>query len=134
MYTIAFDDSIFRLWLLLGIAIGALVGAAIGQAKGRVGAGLFFGLLLGPIGWLIIAVGPSNKRKCPDCLGTVPDAATKCMHCGAALAREAPPKESTAPTATEAAANRRYQLCPSCKAMHPLDAVNCECGHEFSAA
>lgn len=71
----------FWLWLFLG----PLIGAAIGQKKKRVGAGLFFGLILGPIGWLIIAVGPDHRRKCPECKGTVPEEAKKCMHCGTNL-------------------------------------------------
>ena len=74
-------DYWFWMWLILG----PLIGAAIGQNKGRLGAGLFFGLLLGPIGWLIVAVGPDNRRKCPQCKGAVPEGASKCMHCGATL-------------------------------------------------
>jgi hypothetical protein len=72
-------------WLWMWLILGPLIGAAIGRNKGRLGAGLFFGFLLGPIGWLIIAVGPDNRRKCPKCIGSVPDAASKCMHCGASL-------------------------------------------------
>jgi len=52
---------VFWLWAILG----ALVGAAIGQRKGRVGAGFFFGLILGPIGWLVIAVGPDLRQNVP---------------------------------------------------------------------
>jgi hypothetical protein len=46
--------------LLIGIAVGAFVslvsaavGAIIGTSKGRPVAGAFYGLLLGPVGWLI---------------------------------------------------------------------------------
>lgn len=46
-------ETLFWFWVILG----ALVGAAIGQKKTRVGAGIFFGLILGPMGWLIVAVG-----------------------------------------------------------------------------
>ena len=59
--------------LVIWIVIGTLVGALIGQAKGRIGAGLFFGLLLGPIGWLITALGPNKKPKCPFCSGAPPE-------------------------------------------------------------
>jgi 4-amino-4-deoxy-L-arabinose transferase-like glycosyltransferase len=52
---------VFWLWAILG----ALIGAAIGQRKGRGGAGFFFGLILGPIGWIIIAVGPDLRQKVP---------------------------------------------------------------------
>lgn len=48
--------------LLIGyFFLVALVGGAIGSAKGRVGAGILFGALLGPIGWIVIAVGPTAK-------------------------------------------------------------------------
>lgn len=52
---------VFWLWAILG----ALIGAAIGQRKGRAGAGFFFGVILGPIGWIIIAVGPDLRQKVP---------------------------------------------------------------------
>lgn len=76
----------FWTWLILG----PLVGAAIGQSKGRAGAGFFFGLLVGPIGWLIVAIGPdlNPARLCHACKGKVPDDATKCMHCGWDLAAQ----------------------------------------------
>lgn len=79
--------GIFWIWLILG----PLIGAAIGQKKGRTGAGFLFGFLLGPIGWLIVAVGPdmSPGRFCPACKGKVPEGATKCMHCGTDLVRSA---------------------------------------------
>lgn len=68
--------------IVLVPALGALVGAAIGEWKGRFVAGALWGLFLGPIGWLVIAVGPKMGRKCPACMGIIPKAATACMHCG----------------------------------------------------
>jgi hypothetical protein len=78
----------FSLYLVLvvpGIIIGAVVGALIGQLKGRAGAGMFFGLLLGPIGWLIVAVGPNLMPKCPECGGVIVEGARKCKNCGSVL-------------------------------------------------
>jgi hypothetical protein len=49
--------------LLFGLIIASLIGAAIGQAKGRTGAGFLLGFLLGPIGWLLIILGPNPKKK-----------------------------------------------------------------------
>lgn len=45
------------------IVIFALVGAAIGASRGRALAGFFFGFLIGPIGWILIAVGPNYKAE-----------------------------------------------------------------------
>lgn len=55
------DQLTMTMWIW--IFLGPLIGAAIGQTKGRAGAGFFFGLLLGPIGWLIVAVGPDYSPK-----------------------------------------------------------------------
>jgi len=49
--------------LLFGLIIASLIGAAIGQSKGRTGAGLVLGFLLGPIGWILIILGPNPKKK-----------------------------------------------------------------------
>ena len=49
--------------LLIGLAVSSLIGLAIGQTRGRSGAGLIVGFLLGPIGWLLILVGPNPKRE-----------------------------------------------------------------------
>jgi hypothetical protein len=51
--------------ILIGILISGLIGAAIGQARGRAAAGLLWGLILGPLGWLITLLGP-NYRKMED--------------------------------------------------------------------
>lgn len=42
-----------------------LVGAAIGSAKGRFLGGFVLGMLLGPIGWILVAVGPNYKATDP---------------------------------------------------------------------
>jgi uncharacterized membrane protein len=44
------------------VVLFALLGAAIGNTRGRGVAGFFFGLLLGPIGWIIILAGPNYKE------------------------------------------------------------------------
>jgi DNA-directed RNA polymerase subunit RPC12/RpoP len=117
----------FPIALLLYVLIFGLVGGLIGERKGRSGAGFIFGALLGPIGWLIIAVGPDIKaeqaalhaRKCPACMGSVPDGARKCMHCGEDLAVQlapAPvpvPKPAKPPTPKELA-DGSHIPCPHC--------------------
>lgn len=41
----------------------AAVGAAFGSNKGRIGAGFWYGFFFGPIGWLVIAIGPNNTDR-----------------------------------------------------------------------
>lgn len=43
-------------------AVFAVVGALIGNSKNRVGAGAFWGFLLGPIGWIIVLLGPDYSK------------------------------------------------------------------------
>ncbi len=77
-------------WLL-----SAVVGAIIGNAKGRPTAGGFWGLLLGPLGWLLIASVPDERPKCAECLSAVPEGARKCRYCGSAIEQvESPQSES----------------------------------------
>ena len=49
--------------IIIALIICSLIGLAIGQTRGRSGAGLFFGFLLGPIGWLLVLVGPNPKKE-----------------------------------------------------------------------
>jgi hypothetical protein len=76
----------FLFWAI----VGGLVGAVIGERKGRTGEGVVLGLLLGPIGWLVVGFGPNYKqakeakesKKCPFCAELVKREATVCKHCG----------------------------------------------------
>lgn len=73
--------------LIVGWLFCALVGLLIGQKKKRPTAGFLWGLILGPIGWLIVAVGPNMGPKCPECKGDIVAGARKCKNCGADLIR-----------------------------------------------
>jgi hypothetical protein len=48
--------------LLLWVAFG-VIGYFLGEAKGRPGQGAVLGLLLGPIGWLCVLLGPDYRKK-----------------------------------------------------------------------
>jgi len=85
-----FDLTQFFIDLFIGMLIGGLVGALIGRSRGRLVDGLGWGIILGPIGWLIVALGPDVKiaqaamrmRKCPSCAELVQPDAKVCKHCG----------------------------------------------------
>lgn len=49
-------------WWMIGLSVFfVLVGAAIGHAKGRVVAGVVWSAVLGPFGWLVVALMPSAR-------------------------------------------------------------------------
>ena len=120
-------DTGFLVVVFLFAMIFGFIGRSIGERKGRPEAGFIFGALLGPLGILIIAVGPDVKaeqaalraKKCPACKGSVPDDARKCMHCGEDLTVQlapAPvpvPKPPKPPTPKELA-DGSHIPCPLC--------------------
>jgi hypothetical protein len=73
-----------EIWVV-GWLISAVVGAIIGSTKGRPTAGGVWGLLLGPIGWIVILIAPDTRPKCPECGGTTVRGARKCQNCGSVL-------------------------------------------------
>lgn len=64
------------------IAINVLVGWLIGKSKQREGAGILYGLLLGPLGWIVMILFPSAGMKCPHCGGIAKKGCSVCCHCG----------------------------------------------------
>jgi len=69
---------IIACWGLLGGAIGA----AIGERKHRKSGGFWWGFFLGPLGWLIVAVGPDLGPKCAICGAPRVQGSRICGQCG----------------------------------------------------
>jgi len=78
-------DNDFSFLIFIFMIISAGVGGVIGILKGRLAFGIILGFLLGPIGWLVTSCFSDASRKCPACLGRVPEGASKCRHCGSDL-------------------------------------------------
>jgi predicted amidophosphoribosyltransferase len=105
-------------FLILCWFAAAVVGGMIGVGKGRAFAGALWGLLLGPLGWLVIAAAPDQWPKCPECGGDVIRGAIRCKNCGHRLKLRAqsevkPPIEAVlSPEKTTPA-----QECPGCSSV-----------------
>ncbi|HEY0178149.1 MAG TPA: hypothetical protein VGC30_00770 [Dokdonella sp.] len=80
----ALDPSLWVWTLGLTLAC-ALVGLFVGIAKGRWLAGLLWGAMLGPIGWIVVALSKSGFVECPDCGRRNAPSAKACRHCGVNL-------------------------------------------------
>lgn len=109
----------FLFYFFVWFGIGGGIGAAIGSSKGRGGTGFVLGVLLGFIGWIIVAVmeptvenrlrsssellqamqasqpnqsfrDTPTDRACPWCAELIKPAARVCRFCG----RDVPPFES----------------------------------------
>lgn len=80
-----------QLWFwAFTITLGcAVVGALIGLPKGRWLAGLAWGAVLGPIGWIVIALSKSAFVECPECGHRNAPSAKVCRHCGVDLRKAA---------------------------------------------
>lgn len=79
--TAILDPSLW-IWATVITAICSGVGALIGWAKGRTVAGLVWGTVLGPIGWIVIALWKSKLPECPQCGRPNSESAKICRHCG----------------------------------------------------
>lgn len=85
----ALIDPMLWLWLTAITVVCGAVGMAIGWAKGRVLAGLVWGLALGPIGWIVMALSRSQLPECPECGRPNGVRARRCRHCGIDFERAA---------------------------------------------
>lgn len=82
-YCGAMDDYFFVWYLLSGWAVSGVIGYFVGSTKGRGGDGAIWGVLLGPIGWLVVLCGEDRRKSCPYCGGIIPQGPVKrCKNCG----------------------------------------------------
>lgn len=80
-------DQSLRGFLCFWLPVSILVGLLIGQYKGRPVLGAVLGLLLGPIGWLLVAVMSNARPTCPFCKGYIVAKALKCKQCASTIPR-----------------------------------------------
>ena len=80
-------DPALWMWMTAFTVVSIVVGALIGRAKGRMTAGIIWAAVLGPIGWIIVALFRSKLQACPECAKPNQPDAIACRQCGANLKR-----------------------------------------------
>jgi hypothetical protein len=95
--------------ILLWTCVGGVIGGVIGERRGRRGEGVVLGILLGPLGWLLVLCGKDERRTCAFCAEAIKDAAKFCSHCGRGQPPPAPPKPTT-PKPPQAPASRGWTV------------------------
>lgn len=122
---IATSSDLFLFFWLASAGVGGVIGAS----KGRPLAGAVWGLLLGPLGWILVGAGPDRRPKCPECRGDVVPGANRCKNCGHIL--NAPPPAEAAPCQTTPNDDQPASLssCPGCSGVM-VNGVCSLCGFE----
>lgn len=72
--------------LLALAALFAALGYFVGRTKGRPDEGAVLGLVLGPLGLLIILLVEDKRPRCPHCREAIAPGAEICPHCQQRLA------------------------------------------------
>ena len=78
-------DPTLWFWMTAFTVVSIVGGALIGRLKGRMTAGIVWAAVLGPIGWIVIALGRSRLQACPECAKPNQPDALACRQCGANL-------------------------------------------------
>lgn len=118
--------------ILAWVIIGSLIGGFIGSAKNQASTGVWLGLLLGPLGWIIVAVLPAvSAAQCPHCHGGVDGVAAVCCHCGRDI-RPAVKPAATGYSKTDPAwlaLAVAQQAARQEKARQESELIRCPCNH-----
>ncbi len=69
-------EVIVLIWVVCGLA-----GGMIGAQKGEPVVGFILGLLIGPLGELVVLRSSGKGKTCPYCKEMVKRGATICKHC-----------------------------------------------------
>jgi hypothetical protein len=118
------EDITVILLVLIGAVVSGIIGGVIGEMRNNGGVGCLLGLLLGPLGWVVVAT-LDNRPKCPECKERINENALRCPHCGwdrkpsVELIAERPQKLSD-------------KKCPFCAEIIKREAIKCRyCGSDI---
>ena len=108
-------------WACAFGSVGSYMG---GQLKGQPTLGFVLGLLLGPLGLLLVFAFEDVRPKCGQCKMAVPEGAKKCGHCGADIVSVS---QAALPSRQSELAITTQRKCPSCGSS--LDGRYPKCRH-----
>lgn len=77
---------IFPFWLIFGILFGLYAAKRNGLDVAKAA---IYGLLLGPLAFLMLGASDNTRRQCPACTEWVKRAALVCKHCGSDISPRA---------------------------------------------